>query len=164
MPSCCYFTDVYRWELRRDMQDPTTHLCFFFLRSFILGWYLQISFSNWQFPHHFAADTKWGMETSWHFALIQGLWPLGCEQWEAPWRQLGLRRPVSTEAGKPSRHREGRDPLSPTCAPAAWSSFTLMLNSFSGNSGAWSFTSLILMLIIKDLSTMCPVKRLATSK
>lgn len=114
MPSCCYFIDVYRWELRRDMQDPTTHLCFFFLRSFILGWYLQISFSNWQFPHHFAADTKWGMETSWHFALTQGLWPLGCEQWEAPWRQLGLRRPVSTEAGKPSQHREGRDPLSPT--------------------------------------------------
>lgn len=114
MPSCCHFTDVYRWEFLRDMQDPTTHLCFFFLRSFILGWYLWISSSNWQFPHHFAADTKWSVETSWHFALIQGLWPLGCEQWEASLKTSRTEAPCHYRSWKTFTAQRRQGPLSPT--------------------------------------------------
>ena len=121
MLSCCHFTDVYRWELCSNMQDPTTHLCcFFFLHSFILGWYLWVSPSNWQFPHHFALLTQ---NEAWRpHGILLSSW--ACDLWDVnserpPWRQLGLRHPVTTEAGKPSWHREDRDPLGPpmhTCS------------------------------------------------
>lgn len=55
-------------------------------------------------------------------------------------------------------------PTLPPHAPAGWCSFTLVLNSFSGNWGAWSFTSLILMLKIKELPVTFLVKRSTTSK
>lgn len=158
-----------RREVYRAVQEGTVPLC---LSPSVHLTYLRPAFTyqllqQTQFPSHFIANTKRRLQTSKHSAQNQSLPPSGCEHVNSnisPKRQGGSgTTPASTQGDQ--RGPSGRgSPRVRSHAPAMWFSFTLMLNSFSGNWGAWSFTSRILMLKTKELSKSFPVKRSTTSK
>lgn len=86
------------------------------------------------------------------------------EQWHFSQKTRRIGHHTSIDA-RGQRGPSGRgSPRVWSHVPAMWFSFTLMLNSFSGNWAAWSFTSRILMLKTKELSKSFPVRWSTTSK